>query len=151
MDDTSFPKSPLSKQWNKSPFFCENYFVQNFGEGKIYPTVLDKMAIQTVVSAQVSANVFFTIQPAETNSMQSYDKKPWQKTTRTQLHICPKYFKIDILDYCHQRRDYLIISVISHLNVIFFLRHKGTVQLNRNINNKKMPKINKSISEINNT
>ena len=63
------------------------------------------MAIQTVVSSQVSANVILTIQQAKINSMtKNWDKK----TTKDRLHVCPKISKIDVLDYCHQRQNYLI-------------------------------------------
>ena len=36
---------------------------------KIYPTVIDKIAIQTVVSLQVSANVVLTKKQAKINCM----------------------------------------------------------------------------------
>ena len=62
----------------------------SFGEGKIYPTVLDKMAIKTVVSSQVSDNVILTIQQAKINSMtKNWDKK----TTKDRLQVCPKHFQ----------------------------------------------------------
>ena len=67
----------------------------------MHPTVLDKMAIQTVVSSQVSANVILTIQP-KINTMTKNGQK-----TKDRLHV-QNISKIDVLAYCHQRRIYLI-------------------------------------------
>ena len=48
------------------------------------------MAIQTVVSSQVSANVIFTIQQAKINKM----TKNWdRKTTKDRLYVCQKDFQ----------------------------------------------------------
>ena len=64
------------------------------------------MAIQTVVSSQVSANVILTIQQAKINSMtKNWDKKKLLKTGYTSVQ---NISKIDVLDYCHQRQNYLI-------------------------------------------
>ena len=56
------------------------------------------MAIQTVVSSQVSTNVTLTIQQAKINNMtNNWD----EKFTEDWLHVCSKHFQADVLDYCH--------------------------------------------------
>ena len=63
------------------------------------------MAIETVVSSQVSANVILSIQQAKIKSMtKNWDKKIL-KTGYTSVQIISK---INVLDYCHQRQNYLI-------------------------------------------
>ena len=88
------------------------------------------MAIQTVVSSQVSDNVILTIRQAKTNSMtKNLDKK----LLKTGYASVKSISKMDVLDYCHQRQNYLIEAPYQcdqSLYAIFFPRDKGTVQLN---------------------
>ena len=64
------------------------------------------MAIQTVVSSQVSAKVIFTIQQAKINSMTK--KTRTEKLLKTGYTSVQNISKIDVLNYCHQRQNYLI-------------------------------------------
>ena len=80
---------PLIPTNERNSLFSGNYFVDYFGDGKLYPTVLEKMVIQTVVPSQVSAIVILRIQ-AKISSM----TKNWDlKTTKDRLHVCPKHFQ----------------------------------------------------------
>ena len=62
------------------------------------------MAIRTFVSSKVSTNVILTTQQAKINSM----TKNWEKILKTGYMSVQNISKVDFLDYCHQRQNYLI-------------------------------------------
>ena len=81
------PLSPTSDI--KNSFFGRSYFIHSYGEGKIKPTVLVKIATQTVVSSHVVDKIIPTIAHASIKTM----TKNWHIITkRDLLHIHPKKF-----------------------------------------------------------
>ena len=78
------------------------------------------MVIQSFVSSQVLANVIFTIQQAEINSMtKNWDKK----LLNTGYTSIQNISKIDVLDYCQERQNYLILIEVPYQCDQSFIRN----------------------------
>ena len=165
LDEMRFYRSTSSNQWNKNSFFCGSYYVHNFGEFKIYPTVLDKLAIQSVVSSHVSADVMLRNNELKSTAWQKLGHEEYQRpvtrlsktfqversclvSSKTIWPICKSiigYFVSDGKENCapelkrKQRNVPNINKITSELNIA----HNQKIFLSKVISEEKASKLKK--------
>ena len=95
----------MDNQRIKNSFFGRYHFTDNFGQGKIQPTVLDKIASQTVVSSHVVDNIIRTIPHILATRLSQ--KIGIEKLKDTYFMYVQTFCVIFVQKFLHQKQKFL--------------------------------------------